>query len=869
MYLQVKLELFGITWITGQNITLCNSCTSSQDKFLYSEEGSYTIYLFANDSSGNLNDTVSSSFTIDMNNNYYDNFNDNSSIQISNSLNWNTGNISFTGGYDYLDDPNLVSVYLFENSGNLGLDATGNNNMTDVGDPAQNTTTPDGFTGYSIELDGDDQVCNYSGFTFNASENHTMCFWVMKTAFSNDGNVFAQNCIYDTWDSTSEYLFTANNCFNQESIGIEGVYFLNEWAHICQVYDSTINNMTFYIDGSENTSHVFAGNPIQYHADQAWCIGGCNGGCWMTGNVFQPMWFDRTLNSDEILGIYSGEGIGEGNFTSYAINTSENIISITNITWTEINTDSNNHITVQVSADNGVTWHNATSGSALGETFTGENNSIIYRVFFATNSSTTIAISDMNITWSNDEEQIPGPEGWIVGVWPFDLTASGNNFPYGITQNGTFFWIGDWEDKIVYKYYFNGTYTGESFSIVQSGNYGGITQNGTFFWITDWSDMMIYKYYINGTYTQQSSNTTVGGGTTDPSGITQDGTFLWITNWVGGGKIYKYWMNNLSYESSFNISSQMDDPVGIDRNGNFLWISSYSSGTIYKYYLNGTSTEETFSHIYGAPGGITNNGTFFWIPTGLQGGGGLVYYYKGPDTYIPSDGNYTWTGELTINGGFEWGNLTGWQVLGDGWEAGTNPADGTAGTQAGSYCAYYDLKTGTNKSNYIYQDVNLTNYAGYIDSGNAVINISGWGVSAEYNSVDPENDPWDQALINFSFLNSTNGLILTTRDTGYRHFANWWNVGMFEYPIPAGTRYIRVYGNTYQNLWESGSLDSFSVMLGYNSSSFQDTIPPTISFESPTPNNGSTVTSPNQTIVANISDTSEEILLHGLILIEV
>ncbi|NLD46665.1 MAG: hypothetical protein GX660_05630, partial [Clostridiaceae bacterium] len=393
----------------GENITLCEDCNSSQDRFLYIEEGGHIIYVFANDSFGNLNSSVYSSFTIDMNNNYYDDFNDNSSIFSQNNIIWNKGNMTFSGDYNYLSHPNLISVYKFENSGNLGLDTKYNNNMSTVGDPAQSSIVPSGKTGYSIELDGNDQTCIRSGFTFDPSADHTMCFWVMKTNFAGEGNVFAQHCVYDTWDEGYDYLFTANNCYNGESASIANVFSLNQWVHICQKYNSTTRNMTFYINGNENSSHVLS-NPIQYHSDQAWCIGGCDGGCWMTGNVFEPMWFDEILSSNEISSIYSNEGRhSSGNFTSYAINTTENITEITNITWTEINTDANNNITVQVSVDGGLNWHTAISGSRLGQAFTGEANSLVYRVIFTTNSSTTIGISDINISWSSEEPDTSYP----------------------------------------------------------------------------------------------------------------------------------------------------------------------------------------------------------------------------------------------------------------------------------------------------------------------------------------------------------------------------------------------------------------------------------------------------------------------------
>jgi hypothetical protein len=62
----------------------------------------------------------------------------------------------------------------------------------------------------------------------------------------------------------------------------------------------------------------------------------------------------------------------------------------------------------------------------------------------------------------------------------------------------------------------------------------------------------------------------------------------------------------------------------------------------------------------------------------------------------------------------------------------------------------------------IYQDVDLTDYAESIDSGNAVINISAWGISSEYNIP-----AWDQTRIQFIFLDATKSVISTPKDTGY------------------------------------------------------------------------------------------------------
>ncbi len=394
----------GTIWYTidsEENITLCESCTSSQNKFLYLEEGTHTVYFFANDSSGNTG-TSSNSFTIDMNYNYYDNFYDNSSIFINNDVTWYSGTVNFTGGFNYLNDANLVSIYLFENSGALGQDYKGVNNFTEVAsDPAQNTTVPPGFSGYSIELDGNDEVCNVA--SFNAAQNHTSCWWSYPSELNDGANQFAQTCFYDTWTigTAGIYQWRINNCGSvSQDLNIEGALHLGEWTQFCQTYDSSSINRTVYINGVFNDS--IGTVAIEYDGSQQWCIGGFQAGGFWTGNIYKPMWFDRILTSDEILSIYSESGSSSsGNFTSYAINTTENITSITNVTWTELNTDAENNITVQVSADGGITWYAATSGSALGQTFTGENNSIVYRVIFS--GSNTIGLSDMNISWSSGE----------------------------------------------------------------------------------------------------------------------------------------------------------------------------------------------------------------------------------------------------------------------------------------------------------------------------------------------------------------------------------------------------------------------------------------------------------------------------------
>lgn len=164
-----------------------------------------------------------------------------------------------------------------------------------------------------------------------------------------------------------------------------------------------------------------------------------------------------------------------------------------------------------------------------------------------------------------------------------------------------------------------------------------------------------------------------------------------------------------------------------------------------------------------------------------------------------------WSLELVTNGGFEDGDFNGWTTVGANWSVSSNPPYGTAGPQSGSFCAW---NNDSDMSNYIYQDVDVTAYASYIDEGHAVINASGWYVSSEY---DPT--PFDVSRVQIIFLDSSYSTISTPLDTGYDNTQTWKQGAISNYPVPANTRYIRLWANTYESGWDSGSLDGFSVKI--------------------------------------------------------
>jgi hypothetical protein len=205
----------------------------------------------------------------------------------------------------------IVSEYRFADTNNLGHDFFGTNNMTTViGSPQQSTTTPPGLTGYSLQLDGSSTVCIDTGFTFDSTADHTLCWWSQAAALANSTNQFAQACGYDTWTTNSgaDYLWRINNCNSgtAANLQVSNVFAVGKWVEICQTYDHTSMTRTVVIDGQTNQKHVLTDTaPIVEDPSSPWCIGSYGSGGYWTGLIYLPMWFDRILSDTEIQQVYA------------------------------------------------------------------------------------------------------------------------------------------------------------------------------------------------------------------------------------------------------------------------------------------------------------------------------------------------------------------------------------------------------------------------------------------------------------------------------------------------------------------------------------------------------------------------------------
>lgn len=320
----------------GSDITICNNCSSSFDTYLIGTEGDYDITIYANDTVGNMN-SVSYSFSIDMDGHYYDSFNDNSSVYDFGKAYWNGTNISYAGAqvqrYNGIeigfDETNMVfSANQWGGSGNAGeVDIT-----CPGGDASCYFTKQDGtnLSGFNI-INGvatDDSDSSTVGFImYSATDVHTR---FSPSPHNQNGDNFVAVC-----------------------------YNLGQW---------------FYDD---------------------------NNGC---DNPFTPVSTD-VLVANLTWGITSVSAIsgaslgGTSSLFSHYINTTENISVIKNVTWSEINTDSNNYINISLSVDGGINWYDVING--MGVDNISEGKSLVYNVTFTTDGTKVIGLDHLDIKWSS------------------------------------------------------------------------------------------------------------------------------------------------------------------------------------------------------------------------------------------------------------------------------------------------------------------------------------------------------------------------------------------------------------------------------------------------------------------------------------
>ncbi|MHA1290828.1 MAG: DNRLRE domain-containing protein, partial [Candidatus Thorarchaeota archaeon] len=371
----------------GTNITICNSCSNSEDTYLDLSEGSYFFYAFANSSSGFINDSESSFFTIDMNKNYFDTYEDNSSIKTYNDIAWQNGKVSFSGNESHAD-----GVTFGENTGDdytgvtedTGVWSTNPNTNYDSGQDVDGIyiTSSDGY-GYMwlrFDLSSIPTTAQITGAELNLfsgwpTASGSSTFKVANASDTTPGQNWGEStATYNNYDGSNAW--TGGNdggAADRDSI-LSSLDIAS--ADADEVYYTWVfnSNGTRYIQSKVGSTAVFTVYAVGDH-----------------GRQFRAS--EQTDNQRPFLNV-TYIGLSSGNFTSTFINTTSTITALTPV-WNTENTNLRNNITVEIY--NGTGWMSATNNSEI----SGLNfNTLAYRVFFKTNGSNTISLLDMNISWT-------------------------------------------------------------------------------------------------------------------------------------------------------------------------------------------------------------------------------------------------------------------------------------------------------------------------------------------------------------------------------------------------------------------------------------------------------------------------------------
>jgi len=208
---------------------------------------------------------------------------------------------------------------------------------------------------------------------------------------------------------------------------------------------------------------------------------------------------------------------------------------------------------------------------------------------------------------------------------------------FGITQN---------ENAKVFKYWINGTYTGEFFDTSNEINLftlDDIDYDGKYFYVGAGNPDKVYKYYLNGMYTGFSFSTS-----SDALGLTHNATTFWVVD-NDLDKIYTYERDLYTDEYSYTNSSMTEG------SHNVTYFCNDTSGNLNitdAVYFEISIVDATPPYFITIPAddsivyGTSWNGVYFNATD-----------EKGFDTYVVNDttnfqinstGFLNWTGQLAV-----------------------------------------------------------------------------------------------------------------------------------------------------------------------------------------------------------------------------
>jgi hypothetical protein len=211
----------------------------------------------------------------------------------------------------------------------------------------------------------------------------------------------------------------------------------------------------------------------------------------------------------------------------------------------------------------------------------------------------------------------------------YNIGALGNNDdPWGITWDGSNFFVTDSVDDIVYKY--NAALDTKIAEYDISGTVtrpNAICWDGTYFYILKDTSPIVYVFNSSFVF-QTSYDLSTLGGNTVASGICFDGTYIWTSDYVKNNA-YKYPTNFSSLLDTVALDSGNTVSRCLEWDGNFFYVVDDLVNKVFKY----SSDFSTLISVYelGSLGGndyqvgICWDGYYFFI---VDGDAPEVYQYN-------------------------------------------------------------------------------------------------------------------------------------------------------------------------------------------------------------------------------------------------
>jgi len=178
-----------------------------------------------------------------------------------------------------------------------------------------------------------------------------------------------------------------------------------------------------------------------------------------------------------------------------------------------------------------------------------------------------LALENVYIYWKN---------GTYITNW-----ALTGNWARGLCNNGTDIWSVSYQDELIRRYDIDGNYI-EGWDISGQVVAGwGLATDETYIWVNDYTNDQVWKYWMNGTYTGDNFDTAASGND-DPRGMTYYDGYLWISE--QSENIYKYYTNG-TYITNWAPNASNVNPGGLANNGTDLWIGDNTYDGVFRYEL--------------------------------------------------------------------------------------------------------------------------------------------------------------------------------------------------------------------------------------------------------------------------------------------